>query len=228
MRLSEWRAASPSREAASPKVNALVDPILAALGADPDPGAWVVWGEEPATRYTILVPTPAGLVSCFVRVNVPGEGPRAAAKLTRWNRLQLGELAVETQGGHRLVTFQVEGNILRGVDEMADGVGRFAVEMFAAVDGRRPPDERPRRHDRPRVPASKRSRATAAPHDSGARPAGKTARPTVAKPAGNAAPKPGGQPAGRRTAARPAGGGSDGTARSGAERAPKARIPRRD
>lgn len=228
MRLSEWRAASPSREAASPKVNALVDPILAALGAEPDPGAWVVWGEEPATRYTILVPTPAGLVSCFVRVNVPGEGPRAAAKLTRWNRLQLGELAAETQSGHRLVTFQVEGNILRGVDEMADGVGRFAVEMFAAVDGRRPPDERPRRPDRPRATGAKPSRATAAAHGSGARPAGKTAKATAAKSAGSAASTPAGQPAPRRTAARSAGDGSDGTARSGPERAHTARSPRRD
>jgi hypothetical protein len=140
MRLGEWRAASPSREAASQKVNALVDPILDAFGAEPDPSAWVVWGEEPATRYTIFVPTPAGLISCFVRVNVPGEGPRATAKVTRWSRVQLGELAVETQGGHRLLSFQVEQQILRGADEDADRVARFAIELFAAIDGRPAPE----------------------------------------------------------------------------------------
>ncbi|HET9456510.1 MAG TPA: hypothetical protein VFO78_04165 [Candidatus Limnocylindrales bacterium] len=203
MRLSEWRAASPSREAASRKISALVDPILAALGAEADPGAWVVWGEEPATRYTILVPTPAGLVSCFVRVNVPGEGPRAAAKLIRWNRLQLGELAVEAQGGHRLLTFQVEGNVLRGVDETADGVGRFAVELFAAVDGRPPPvDGRPRPR-RAAVSAARRTGGKAAP---------------VGKPA------PVGQPA---LGGKPAAGGSEGTARSGAGRTPAVRPRQR-
>jgi hypothetical protein len=114
----------------------MVDPILLALGAEPDPTVWVAWGEEPGARYTILVPTPAGLISCFVRSNVPGEGPRATAKLTRWNRLQLGELAVESQGGHRLLSFQVEQHVLRGADEVADRIGRFATELFAALDGR--------------------------------------------------------------------------------------------
>jgi hypothetical protein len=140
MRLSEWRAESPSREATGQKVNALVDPILLALGASPDPTAWVEWGEEPAIRYTVLAPAPAGLISCFVRVNVPGEGPRATAKLIRWSRVQLGELAIETQGGHRLLTFQIEQLVLRGADEAADRVGRFAAELFAAVDGRPVPE----------------------------------------------------------------------------------------
>lgn len=200
MRLSEWRAASPSREAASQKISTLVDPILGALGAEADPGAWVVWGEEPATRYTILVPTPAGLVSCFVRVSVPGEGPRATAKLIRWNRLQLGELAVEAQGGHRLVTFQVEGNVLRGVDETADGVGRFAVELFAAVDGRPPPGEGLRPPGRAHVSAARRTRGKPAP---GSKPAASGDKPA--------------------TGARPASGDADRTARSGSGRTPAAR-----
>lgn len=182
MRLSEWRAASPSREATAAKVNALVDPILLALGTDADPSAWVAWGEEPAVRYTILAPTPAGLVSCFVRVNVPGEGPRATAKLTRWSRIQLGELAVESQGGHRMITFQIEGIVLRGADAEADRVGRFAVELLAAIDGRPVPDQPkiPRRGGRAGTPARSGSRGAATKRPS----AGSVAKSSVAKSSG--------------------------------------------
>jgi hypothetical protein len=143
MRLSEWRAAAPSKEAGSQKVAALIDPVLTALGADDDPHCWIVWGDEPAVRYTILVPTAAGLITCFVRVNVPGEGPRASAKVIRWNRVQIGELAFETSTGHRLLSFQVEGNVLQGADETADRIAAFALEGFAAIDGRPRPEPRP-------------------------------------------------------------------------------------
>lgn len=175
MRLSDWRAASPSREAVAAKVNALVDPVLLALGAEPDPSAWVVWAEEPAARYTILVPTPAGLVSCFVRVHIPGEGPRATAKLTRWSRLQLGELAVETQAGHRLISFQVEGTVIRGADAEADRAGRFAVELYAAVDGRPVPPEPPT--------ASRRATRGAKAATPGGRPTAASAKRSAAAPA---------------------------------------------
>jgi hypothetical protein len=138
MRLSAWRAAAPAKESVTAKVSAVVDPVVAAFGVGTDPDVWVAWGEEPAQRHTILVPTPAGLVTCFVRVNVAGEGPRAAAKLVRWNRVQLGELAIETQGSHRLLSFQVEQVVLRGADLEADQIAAFALDLFAAVDGRPP------------------------------------------------------------------------------------------
>jgi hypothetical protein len=141
MRLSEWRASSPSKEAGSAKVAATVDPVLRSLGADPDPQCWVAWGEEPGVRYTIFVPTAAGLVATYVRVNVPGEGPRATGKLIRWSRVQLGELSVETQANHRLLSFQVEQQVLHGSDEKADRIARFALELLAAVDGRTLPPE---------------------------------------------------------------------------------------
>jgi hypothetical protein len=136
MRLSEWRAAAPSKDAVAPKVTAVVDPVVAAFGVGDDPDGWIAGGEEPGQRYTILVPTDAGLVTCYVRVNVPGEGPRAAAKLLRWNRVQLGELAIETQGAHRLLTFQVEQLVMRGADAEADRIAAFAMDLFDAVDGR--------------------------------------------------------------------------------------------
>jgi hypothetical protein len=138
MRLSEWRRAAPSKDAVGPKVTAVVDPVIASFRTGFDPECWVAWGEEPAQRYTILVSTPPGLVTCYVRVNVPGEGPRAAAKLVRWNRVQLGELAIETQGGHRLLSFQVETLVLRGADDVADRIAAFALDLFDAVDGRPP------------------------------------------------------------------------------------------
>ena len=140
MRLSEWRASGPAREAVAAKVSAVVDPVLAALGAGTDPHGWVAWGEEPANRFTIFVPTDPGLIACFVRVNVPGEGPRATTKLVRWNRVSIGELSVETQAGHRLLSFQLESQVLRGADLEADRAAAFALRVIAAIDGRPLPD----------------------------------------------------------------------------------------
>lgn len=167
MRLGEWRAAAPARDALGTKVLAVVTPVLTALGADADPHAWVTWGDDPSSRYTVLVPTPPGLIVAHVRVNVAGEGPRASAKLVRWSRVQVGELAVETQGGHRMISFQVESILLRGADDLADRIGSFALALLGAIDGRPLPDldgVRPRR-GRPAAsrPAAKGSSARAAP-----------------------------------------------------------------
>ena len=52
----------------------------------------------------------------------------------------MGELGIETQGVHRIVSFQVEQQVLRGVDDQADRVAAFAIALFAAVDGRPMPD----------------------------------------------------------------------------------------
>jgi hypothetical protein len=136
MRLSDWRDQAPDKDSISPKVVAVAGSALTALGAETDPECWVVWGDDPTARYLIFAPTSSGLVQVNVRVNVPGEGPRAGGRILRWGRVQLGELGVEIQGGHRLVTFQVEGQVLNGVDDAADAVTRFAQMLFAAVDGR--------------------------------------------------------------------------------------------
>lgn len=162
MRLSEWRASSPSKDAGSAKVAATVDPVLRSLGADPDPQCWVAWGEEPGVRYTIFVPTAAGLVATYVRVNVPGEGPRATGKLIRWSRVQLGELSVETQANHRLLSFQVEQQVLHGSDEKADRIARFALELLAAVDGRPLPPEPSSKRGATRKASAPRSAKTSA------------------------------------------------------------------
>jgi hypothetical protein len=146
MRLSAWRAAAPRKDAVTARVAAVIDPVLAAFGSEPDPHCWVAWGDEPAMRYSILVPTDPGLIHCFVRVNVSGEGPRATTKLVRWQRVSVGELAVEAQAGHRLLSFQIEGQVLRGVDAEADRVAAFALRVIAAIDGRPlPPVEEPSR-----------------------------------------------------------------------------------
>jgi hypothetical protein len=189
MRLSEWRASSPSKAAGTLKISAIVDPVLQALGAEPDPHCWVAWGEDPAVRYTIFVPTPAGLITSYVRVNVSGEGPRATAKLIRWSRVQLGELSLETQADHRLLTFQVEQHVLHGADDKADQIGRFALELMAAVDGRELP---PRPVTKRRSTAMKsgpagkaaggRTAAKASVAAKTATPAKIAARPTAASP----------------------------------------------
>jgi hypothetical protein len=179
MRLSEWRASSPNKEAASAKVAAVVDPILVALGAGKDPECWVAWGEEPSVRYAVYTPTPAGLIICYVRVNVPGEGARASAKLVRWSRVQLGELAIETQGSHRLLSFQVEQQVLNAADEKADQIAAFALGLMAAIDGRPAPAPVPARRSSPSKPA-----------------AGAKARTTAARGGRAALPAPGKRPAG--------------------------------
>jgi len=195
MRLSQWRAAAPNREAGGAKVTAVVDPVLVAFGAEPDPHCWVAWGDEPAARFAILVPTEPGLIHCFVRVNVPGEGPRATTKLIRWNRVAIGELGLETSAGHRLLSFQIEQQVLRGVDDAADDIANFALRVIAAIDGRPLP---------PIEEGSKRATRAKAAKTSSGRAAGirtssaKTASPSAAKPTARSAPAT----AAKRTSAR--------------------------
>ena len=56
----------------------------------------------------------AGLVIVASGRNLAGSGPRATAKIVRWSRVQVGELAVETEGPHRMISFQVESIGPRG------------------------------------------------------------------------------------------------------------------
>lgn len=136
MRLSEWQARTPHRDSMAEKVVGPARDALALLGAERDPECWIVWGDDPQARWTLLAPTGAGLVQVNVRVNVPGEGPRSAGKLIRWHRVQIGELSVEIQGGHRLLTFQVETYLLHGADAEADSVAAFVELLLAGMDGR--------------------------------------------------------------------------------------------
>ena len=136
MRLSEWQSRAPQRDSMTAKVMAPATDALALLGAGRDPDCWIVWGDDPGVRYTILAPALAGLVVLNVRANVPGEGPRASGKIIRWQRVQVGELSVEIQGGHRLITFQVDSQLLHGSNGEADEVAAFVDSIFAAMDGR--------------------------------------------------------------------------------------------
>lgn len=138
MRLSEWQASTPHRDAMADKVLAPARDALVLLGAGHDPDCWIAWGDDPAIRWTILAPAVVGLVQINVRVNVPGEGPRSSGKLIRWHRVQVGELSVEVQGGHRLLTFQVESNLMHGADGEADRAAEFIERLFAGMDGRVP------------------------------------------------------------------------------------------
>ena len=182
MHLSDWRGRSPTKDAMAPRVMTAIQSVLAALGGDPDPPCWVSWGDDPAIRYLVLVPTAAGLVEVHVRVNVPGEGPRASGKLVRWNRVQLGELAIEMVGGHRLLTFQVEGQVLHGTDADADAIAAFALQLFGAIDGRVVPDTTPKvgRGGAKRLAATTRTGTT---KPAATKPATRRRSSTVAPPA---------------------------------------------
>lgn len=136
MRLTDWRGHSPHPDNVAPKVMAAIEAALTTLGAGSDPVCWIVWGDDPAARYLVLAPTDVGIAEVHVRVNVPQEGPRAAGKLVRWGRVQVGELSVEVASGHRLLSFQVQGQVLRGSDDEADAIAAFALTLFAAIDSR--------------------------------------------------------------------------------------------
>jgi hypothetical protein len=136
MRLSDWEASTRGQKVMTDKVGSAYGPALAVLGTGPDPEAHVVWGDDPDRNYTILAVADAGLAIVNVRVNVPQEGPRAAAKLVRWSRVQVGELSVEAHHGRRHVTSQVEGIVLQGSDEEADEIGGFVAQLMARIDGR--------------------------------------------------------------------------------------------
>ena len=166
MRLSDWRGRTPHRDSMTSRVVSVVVPVITAMGADADPECWVVWGDDPAVRYIVFIPTAAGLLQVHVRVNVPQEGPRASGKLVRWGRVQTGELAMEVAGGHRLLSFQLEGQVLKGSDEDADAIAGFALVLFAAMDGRVvevAPPARGRSRARARASASARSKPAERP-----------------------------------------------------------------
>lgn len=178
MRLSEWRTRAPHKDSMTPKVLAVIEPVIASLGAEPDPSTWIVWGEDPGVRYVMLVPTASGLLQVLVRVNAPGEGPRASAKVIRWSRVQLGELGLEMVGGRRLLGFQVESHILRGTDDEGDALASFALEVFARIDGRP--------FTAPAAKGGRTARSSARSTSTAKAPASKAAG-TAGKPAGTAA-----------------------------------------
>ncbi len=140
MRLSGWQTRAPGKDGLSPKVRETVGTILTALGAEADAHGWLTWGDETGSRWAFVAPCPAGLAVVNVRAGAPADGPRAGGRLVRWTKVQVGELAVETERGHRLVMFQVEGQPIRGTDDHADDVAAFAALVLAGVDGRPLPD----------------------------------------------------------------------------------------
>ena len=124
MRLGEWRKTAPSKDSLSTRVLGVVRPVLVDLGADSDAECWVAWGDDPESRYSILAPTVAGLISMAVRLTGP-DGPRATAKLVRWSKVAVSELGVEASGGHRIVAVQAESLVLKGIDDEADRICEF-------------------------------------------------------------------------------------------------------
>jgi hypothetical protein len=167
MRLSEWRSTTKNRDSLNPKVMAVLEPVLLSLGGESDPHVWIAWGDDPQVRYVTFAPVPAGLVIAHVRVNVPQEGPRVVAKLVRWSRLQPGELSVESQSGHRLLSFAIDQQVMKGVDAEADAVARFALVLLAGIDGRPWPSfDPPTGRGRGAAGRSKRPAAAKAPTSS--------------------------------------------------------------
>lgn len=135
MRLGEWRKTAPNKESMSTRVLGVLRPVLVDLGAESDPECWAAWGDDPESRYSILAPTVAGLITMAVRIAGP-DGPRATAKLVRWSKVSVSELSVEASDGHRIVAVQVESLVLKGVDGEADRICEFVRGLLAGIDGR--------------------------------------------------------------------------------------------
>lgn len=138
MRLSGWRKTAPAPESMSAEVLTVLNPVLADLGAEADPDCWVVWGDDPQLRYAVLVPTLAGLISAAVRIAGPEGGLRTSAKLIRWSKLSVSELALDWSGGHRIVAVQVETHVLKGTDDEADRICEFVRGLIAEIGDRHP------------------------------------------------------------------------------------------
>jgi hypothetical protein len=138
MRLSDWQATLRGQKLMTGKVALAFEPALALLGEGMESDGYVAWGDDPDVHYSILVVGEAGLIIVVVRVNVPQEGPRASAKVIRWGRVSIGELAVDVQRGRRQATAQIESYILKGVDEDADLIGAFIGAVLTRIDGRVP------------------------------------------------------------------------------------------
>jgi hypothetical protein len=188
MQLGEWRKTAPNRESMTNAVLNVLRPVLSDLGAADDPECWVEWGEDPQSRYLVMVPTRAGLISTTVRVNTGTEGPRVTGKLVRWSRLQLSELSLESAAGHRIVAVQVDGQVLKGTNAAADRICEFVRGLIGAVDGR------DLQFSRDGVPAPVQSSAT---HKL-------AASRTAARPAAKVGAKAGTKPAPKAASARPA------------------------
>ena len=137
MRLSDWRKTAPNKDSLSNRVLAILKPVLVDMGAEADADCWVCWGDDPEMRYSILAPTIAGLVTVAIRLSGP-DGARAAAKLVRWSKVSVSDLAVEAADGHRLVAVQVESHVLKGVDEEADRICDFVRGLIAGIENRNP------------------------------------------------------------------------------------------
>jgi hypothetical protein len=109
--------------------------------------------------------------------------------LIRWSRVVIGELAVETQAGHRLLSFQVEQQVLRGADEEADRVAAFALRVVAGVEGRSIPAsvERPGRAARVRKPVGGKAASRASAGKPGQPSGPKPPRPNAGRPSSTSA-----------------------------------------
>ena len=136
MRLSEWRKQAPIPECVSKPVIAMIEGVLGDLGVAPNVDCWVLWGDDPGMRYSILAPSLAGMASVAVRPVGGHDGPRATGKLTRWSKLTVSELSVDAAGGHRIVALQVESFVLKGMDDEADRICNFVRSLVAGIENR--------------------------------------------------------------------------------------------
>ena len=136
MRLSEWRTKAPVQDSMDERVMSVLRTVLIALGADPDPDCWVIWGEDSQTRYSVLVPVAAGLVAVAVRTPSGAGEARAMARLVRWPKLPIGEFSIDAGEERRAVAVQLESFVLKGSDEEADRICEFVRGLVIQADNR--------------------------------------------------------------------------------------------
>ena len=175
MRLSGWRARAPHKDCD------LAPGPVGRRGGAPDarrrlrtPNAGSPGATIPASGTSSSRRRPAGWSSSTSGSTSRARVRAPAARSSAGTGSSSASSGVEIQGGHRLVAFQVESQVLNGVDVVADDIAAFAQALFAAVDGRPVPASRAGR-----IPAREgtggRQGTTAAKAAEPARPAAKPA-----------------------------------------------------
>ena len=163
MRLSDWRGRAPTRTPRHPRSSPSSRPILATLGREPDPDCWIVWGDDPGrplprVRADRRRPPPGPRPG-----QRPQEGPRASAQARPLEpRPDRRARRSRSRRATACVSFQVEGQVLRGSDDDADAIAAFALRLFAAIDGRPSPRGADEQAREPARPAADRPRSGAA------------------------------------------------------------------
>jgi len=120
------------------KTLAVIRTLVVDMGAEADPECWVVWGEDSESRYSVLVPALAGVISVAVRLSGTDEGPRANGQAD--SLAQADDQRAQRRGRRRASHRgrAVESYVLKARTIIADRICEFVRGLIATIDNRNP------------------------------------------------------------------------------------------